>query len=176
MSTATVPSIACIGVIGKHDNPLHIALFPPHIKQPGAYLEFSFLLNASLDIFDLRARDKNKVDQDLGLLHAVDERLSVWGWETGTGVKFAIVLDMWGREGHQGGLVLGIKEGELKPAFRALQTAYIRLLQNPFYNPDEHTPMAVATSKGKSGQITSRKFIAEVERIGMAWRPGVTSI
>ena len=135
MSTASIPSIACIGVIGKHvvsppppnhslsanrqfrpqDNPLHIALFPPHTKQPGAYLEFSFLLNASLDIFDLRARDKNKVDQDLGLLHAVDERLSVWGWETGTGVKFAIVLDMWGKEGHQGGLVLGIKEGELKP-------------------------------------------------------------
>ena len=94
------------------DNPLHISLFPPHANTAGAYLEFSFLLNASLDIFDLRARDKNRVDQDLGLLHAVDERLSVWGWETGTGTRFAIVLDVWGREGVEGGR--GVGEGELR--------------------------------------------------------------
>jgi hypothetical protein len=62
----------------------------------------------------MRGRDRNRVDQDLGLLHAIDERLSVWGWETGTGVRFAIVLDMWGRDGAEG-TGLGIKEGELKP-------------------------------------------------------------
>ena len=99
------------------DNPLHIALFPPHTNHPGAYLEFSFVLNASLDIFDLRAKDRNRVDQDLGLLNAVDERLSVWGWETGTGTRFAIVLDMWGREGVEG-TGLGVREGELKPVGR----------------------------------------------------------
>ena len=135
---ASVPSIACIGIIGKHvprpshlpscylvycrladhetdvsqDNPLHISLFPPHSSTPGAYLEFSFLLNSSLDIFDLRRRDKNRVDQDLGLLHAIDERLSVWGWETGTGTRFAIVLDVWGREGIEGGR--GVGESELR--------------------------------------------------------------
>ena len=130
MTTPAIPSIACVGVIGKQvlttfpckypvlkisqDNPLHIALFPPHTESPSAQLEFSFILNSSLDIFDLRARDKNRVDQDLGLLHAVDERLSVWGWETGTGTKFAIVLDMWGREGTEG-TGLGIRDGELKP-------------------------------------------------------------
>ena len=54
------------------------------------------------------------MDQDFGLLHAVDERLSVWGWETGTGVRFAIVLDMWGREGVES-TGLGIRDGELKP-------------------------------------------------------------
>ena len=57
-------------------------------------------------------------------------------------------------------------------AFRALQTAYIRLLQNPFYDPDEHTPMAAKEGRGKGSQITSRKLIEEVERIGMNWRPG----
>lgn len=73
----------------------------------------------------------------------------------------------------------GDKEGTLlirvrvKQAFRALQTAYIRLLQNPFYVPDEHTPMAAKEGRGKGSQITSRRFIEEVERIGMAWRPGV---
>ncbi|CAF9921638.1 MAG: hypothetical protein GOMPHAMPRED_002343 [Gomphillus americanus] len=165
------PAIACIGIIGKQDNPLHMSLFPPHNNAAGAYLEFSFLLNASLDIFDLRARDKNRVDQDLGLLHAMDERLSVWGWETGTGTRFAIVLDMYGRSGGEGEASgLGVKEGELRPAFRALQTAYIGLLRNPFYIPDEHTVAAGGV------QIKAKGFIKEVERIGMAWKPGITTL
>jgi len=83
-------------------NPLHIALFPPHLASPSASLEFSFLLNSSLDIFDAHARDHNRVDQDLGMLQAVDERLSIWGWETGTGARFAVVVDAWGRGGEVG--------------------------------------------------------------------------
>ena len=63
-------------------------------------LDFSFLLNASLDIFDSRGRDQNRVDQDLGLLQVVDERLNIWGWQTGTGVRFAIIVDSWGKEGR----------------------------------------------------------------------------
>lgn len=58
-------------------------------------------------------------------------------------------------------------------AFRALQIAYIRLLQNPFYTPDEHTPMG---AKGKGGEITSKKFIAEVRRIGESWKPGMAVV
>lgn len=127
----TTPSIACIGIIGKHvtfpsaftsydlpindpvqDNPLHIALFPPHTSTPSAHLEFSFLLNASLDIFDARARDRNRVDQDLGLLQTVDERLSIWGWETGTGTRFAVVVDAWGKGGTKG--VRGVSDGDLR--------------------------------------------------------------
>jgi hypothetical protein len=62
-------------------------------------------------------------------------------------------------------------------AFRALQTAYIMLLRNPFYNPDEHSPvMANAEHRVGSTQITSRKFIQEVKRIAEAWAPGVVSI
>jgi len=62
-------------------------------------------------------------------------------------------------------------------AFRALQSAYIRLLQNPFYVPDDHTPMAPASGgKRKGGKITSQKFIKEVERIGNTWRPGLSAI
>ena len=125
------PSIACIGIIGKHvvltnplrfiiihrltlrqDNPLHIALFRPHTTTPSAHLEFSFLLNASLDIFDARARDQNRVDQDLGMLQAIDERLSIWGWETGTGTRFAVVVDAWGKSGIKG--ARGLLDGDLK--------------------------------------------------------------
>ena len=36
------------------------------------------------------------------MLQAVDERLSIWGWETGTGTRFAIVVDAWGRNGERG--------------------------------------------------------------------------
>ncbi|KAL2042238.1 hypothetical protein N7G274_004726 [Stereocaulon virgatum] len=176
------PSIACIGIIGKHDNPLHIALFPPYTTNPSAYLEFSFLLNASLDIFDARSRDRNRVDQDLGMLQAVDERLSIWGWETGTGTRFAIVIDAWGKTGEGGsqspvsggGSRKAVGDGDVKGAFKALQTAYIRLLQNPFYTPDEHTPTAVTAGKGKGGEIRSRGFIREVKRIGDVWKPGAS--
>ena len=42
--------------------------------------------------------------------------------------------------------------------------------------PDEHTPMAVASGKGKGGKITSKKFVQEVQRIGDVWRPGIGNI
>ena len=107
------------------DNPLLISLHPPHNTYPGAYLEFSFLLNASLDIFELRARDRTRVDQDLGLLQSVDERLSIWGWETGTGARFAIVLDAWGKGGVEGPKI-AIKDGDLK-SVRHVSALGIRL-------------------------------------------------
>lgn len=59
-------------------------------------------------------------------------------------------------------------------AFRTLQTAYIQLLQNPFYVPDDHTPMAAGVGKGAA--ITSRKFITEVQRIGESWKVGMGSV
>ena len=96
-----------------------------------APIEFSFILQSALDAFEFRNRDRERVSQDLGLLHAIDERLSVWGWETPTGTKFIIALDAWGRSeqpeggdgdtrylpgmGGGGGLAYGMKEGDLKP-------------------------------------------------------------
>lgn len=98
------------------DNPLHIALFPPHL---GSELEFSFMLNSCLDIFDIRQHNK-AIDQDLGLLQAVDERLAMYGWLTTTGIKFVIVVDMAGRPAPQGGdlgrlpPVVGLRDSDLK--------------------------------------------------------------
>ena len=87
-------------------------------------------------------------------------------------------------------LVNGLRESDLKPvsiylsystyfawladqgqAFRALQTAYIQLLSNPFYAPKYDT----GSNKGFS-EITSKKFINEVQRSGKAWAPGVNRI
>ncbi|KAJ5238677.1 hypothetical protein N7468_003296 [Penicillium chermesinum] len=166
------PRIACIGVIGKADNPLHIELFPPYSDS---MIEFSFLLNSCLDIFDIRQK-QTSIDQDLGLLHAIDERLAAYGWLTTTRVKLLIIVDLFGTETAMsaGSAVSGIKEADLKPAFRALQTAYIQLLQNPFYSPDDHAPTSGSTvgSASSCQQVLNPRFIAAVKRVGEAWTPG----
>ncbi|KAH1301688.1 hypothetical protein KXX16_004662 [Aspergillus fumigatus] len=124
-------------------------MFPPY---QDSIVNFSFYLNACLDIFEIRQK-KTSVGQDLGLLHAIDERLAAYGWLTTTGVKFLIV------------------------AFRALQTAYVQLLQNPFFFPDDYTPTAKTTaSSSNASQIVDRKFIAAVKRIGDTWAPGMAGL
>lgn len=146
----------------------------------------------------------------------MDERLAAYGYETNTGVKFVVVVDMRGRRidsaalpssssstsgavgaggnntsedakaggdgGGGGGIsaaarrgaaaVVGLREGDMKPVFRAMQTAYVRLLQNPFYEPDEHAPLT-----GHGGKrIVSRRFGADMRRVGEGWTVGVTSL
>ncbi|TKX18710.1 sedlin-like protein 2 [Elsinoe australis] len=170
-----VPSIACIGVIGRHNNPLHIALFPADDeKEPRNKLEFSFMLSSCLDIFEARMPSK-PVGQDFGLLQAIDERLAMYGWLTNTGVKFVIVVDMEGRtiepqSAGRSASVIGLKSSDLNPAFHAIHNAYINLLRNPFYNPDEHSPAHQnAQRHAGSLQITSQTFIREVDRVGQTW-------
>jgi len=83
-------------------------------------LEFTFMLNSCLDIFDIRQHNKS-IDQDLGLLQAIDERLAMYGWLTTTGVKFVVIVDMAGRpapqDGERGKLppVVGLRDSDLKP-------------------------------------------------------------
>ena len=63
-------------------------------------------------------------------------------------------------------------------AFRALQTAYIRLLQNPFYIPDDHIPRESPPDpeRDRPRPIKSKNFIQEVNRVGMKWKPGIGSL
>ncbi|KAK6082858.1 hypothetical protein SCUP234_04182 [Seiridium cupressi] len=190
----SIPAIACLGVIGRNNSPLHTTLFPtshdPSTGKPVPLrtpLQFSLLLSSTLDVFASRERHASAsgtlLSGDFGLLHAVDDRLAAYGWETNTGVKFVAVIDMRGRSldsvgkgsatagggktGAATGGGVGLREGELKVVFRAMQTAYVRLLQNPFYDPDEASEGAVGTKR-----ITSRKFAEEMRRIGEVWVPG----
>ncbi|KFY17723.1 hypothetical protein V491_04945, partial [Pseudogymnoascus sp. VKM F-3775] len=85
---ATTPSVACIGIIGKANNPLHISIFPTCPPQtPGGFpeplltpLQTSLLLSSTLDIFEARARanalNGQGLSSDYGLLKNVDERLA----------------------------------------------------------------------------------------------------
>jgi len=133
------PSIACIGVIGRsvllpplyvyghahanllQNNPLHISLFPasgPGYEAERNKLEYSFMLNSCLDIFEARIPSKT-IGHDFGLLHALDERIAMYGWVTNTGVKLVIVVDMEGRPAGSAGAgkaaVLGLKDRDLTP-------------------------------------------------------------
>ena len=69
----------------------------------------------------------------------------------------------------------GLRRGnwtDVKQVFRAIQAAYVRLLQNPFYDPDEHSPPT-----GRGGKtITSKRFADDMRRIGEAWVPGVGNV
>jgi hypothetical protein len=106
-----------------------VTVFPPFRESR---LRFLILINSCLDIFDLRARN-TFIDQDLGLLQALDERLAVYGWLTNTGVKILIIVDLAGR--HVDGTrkkqnitpVTGIKHSDLKPVC-AGETRSLQLL------------------------------------------------
>ncbi|PKS07498.1 hypothetical protein jhhlp_006692 [Lomentospora prolificans] len=173
--TTSSASIAYIGIIGRNNNPLHTTILSP-IRTP---LQFSLLLSSTIDIFEMRAKSSAtssssaspNLTGELGLLHAVDDRLAAYGFETNTGVRFVVVVDVRaGEEGTRSGV--GLRDADVRPVFKALQSAYVALLQNPFYDPDEHTP-----PHGQGGKkITSRRFSNEVRRIGEKWRPGVTVI
>ncbi|KAK1828128.1 trafficking protein particle complex subunit 2-like protein [Podospora conica] len=175
MATA-IPSIACLGVIGRNNNPLHTSIFPSYDPSTSSLapvrtpLQFSLLLSSTLDVFELRAR-RVGLTGDYGLLHAVDERLASYGFETNTGVKFVVVVDMRGRRGT--GPAVGLREGEMRTVFKAMQTAYVRLLQDPFFEPDEHSPVAGA---GGGRRIVSRRFAEDMRRIGEGWMPGVAAL
>lgn len=76
------------------------------------------MLNSCLDIFEARIPSKT-IGHDFGLLHALDERIAMYGWVTNTGVKLVIVVDMEGRPAGSAGAgkaaVLGLKDRDLTP-------------------------------------------------------------
>ncbi|RAH41465.1 uncharacterized protein BO95DRAFT_422555 [Aspergillus brunneoviolaceus CBS 621.78] len=167
-----MPKIACIGVIGKADNPIHIALFPPYRNSA---IEFSFLVNSCLDIVEIKRR-QTSIDQDLGLLHAVDESLAAYGWLTTTGVKLLVIVDLVGEiispEGLGASSRTIVKVPDLRPVFRSLQDAYVQLLQNPFYTPTGHSDTVKPSAQVSSfPHVADKRFAREILRIGESWAP-----
>lgn len=79
-------------------------------------LEYSLMLNSCLDIFEARMLSKT-IGYDLGLLHALDMRIAMYGWLLNTGVKLVIVVDMEGRPAEPGRITsaLGLRNSDLTP-------------------------------------------------------------
>jgi hypothetical protein len=91
-------------------------------------------------------------------------------------VRLVCVVDMRGRRVDAATAAAragpGLRDAELRPVFRAMQSAYVQLLQNPFFDPDEHAPLG-----GEGGRmISSKKFTDDMKRIGDGWTPGVTRL
>ncbi|RPA98915.1 Sedlin [Choiromyces venosus 120613-1] len=157
----STPRIACIALISRNNSPLHLHPFPS--SPSPATLKYHFLTHATLDVFAARLPLKFNGDSDFGLLYSIDEELAAYGWLTNTGVKIVVIIDLGGGGGGGSAAGLGVKDGELKGVFRALQTAYIRLVCNPFYEEG---------GGGAGGVVRSRRFVEEVRRIGEGWAPG----
>lgn len=123
------PSIAAIAIMGRHNNPLHIALFPATGSTESQYaaerdqLEYHMMLNSCLDIFEARIPTK-AIGHDFGLLHALDERIAMYGWLLNTGVKLVIVVDMEGRQARNAEEaklgMLGLRGSDLTPVHGTL--------------------------------------------------------
>ena len=85
---------------------------------------------------------------------------------TNTGVKFVVVVDQGtggttSARGNGNGYG-GVRESDLKPVFKAVHTAYIELISNPFYEADNKAP------------VRSVKFKKAVQKIAEGGIPGLT--
>jgi len=82
--------IACVAVLGRKNNPLYLENF----KEPPTPLKYSFLVHASLDVFETRGIQGGNVvsSSDLGLLYSLEDYL-IYGYETRSSIKFVVVLD-----------------------------------------------------------------------------------
>jgi trafficking protein particle complex subunit 2 len=74
------------------------------------------------------------VDQDFGLLQAVDEQLAMYGWLTNTGIKIIIVVDMEGRPAtaieSKASIPLGLRDADLKPVRQFLTSTTFKLINH----------------------------------------------
>lgn len=125
----------------KQNHPLHIALFPATYQdkqESRDKLEYSMLLNSSLDIFEARMPSKT-VGHDFGLLHALDERIALYGWLLNTGVKLVIIVDMEGRMAPNAEAaktsILGLRGTDLTPVSDATSIKGLLRVPDGMYRP-----------------------------------------
>ena len=91
------------------------------------------------------------------MLQAIDERLSIWGWQTGTGARFAVVVDAWGKEGLRGGEAAA-RGGGMKGSGRGVGDSDVRAVRS-LMRLFTQRKMADKTSTGIQG-IADRIYTA----------------
>jgi len=117
-------SIACVAVIGKASNPLYLKA----VANTDDPLKFHYIAHTALDIVDEKvAPKKTQQDMYLGLLYPMEE-YKVYGYITNSKIKLILVID---------DTLAEVKEAELRSLFKAFHNAYIELVLNPFYVPDD---------------------------------------
>lgn len=123
---------------------MHVAIFGPYNGPNDApadgeeernLVRFSFLLHASLDLFDACLRENGAGQSPfLGLLQMLDPRLSLWGWQSVSGARLAVIIDEWGKNVPSGlgaaGILRQASEGRngRSAASRKVQSADVEVV------------------------------------------------
>ncbi|EMR09141.1 hypothetical protein PNEG_02484 [Pneumocystis murina B123] len=175
------PRIASVAVIGKQNNPLYLRVF----SEKKTDLTYHFMIHSACDELEaalsrvsveentkklqqnpletnsnakLNERSQTSVnpkteslDAYLGLLH-IQETAAGYGFVTNTQIKFIVVLDM---------SEMIITDADMKLLFKAIHSAYIVQVCNPFYSLDDKTP------------IQSRRFDKMIQQIVESWTSGL---
>lgn len=106
-----LPSLSIRPANTLQNNPLHSTILSP-LRTP---LQYSLLLSSTIDVFEMRrpagpAQPSANLTGEYGLLHAVDDRLAAYGYETNTGVRFVVVVDVRTGESRS-----GLRDADLRP-------------------------------------------------------------
>lgn len=106
-----LPSVSIRPANTPQNNPLHSTILSP-LRTP---LQYSLLLSSTIDVFEMRrpagpAQPSANLTGEYGLLHAVDDRLAAYGYETNTGVRFVVVVDVRAGESRS-----GLRDADLRP-------------------------------------------------------------
>lgn len=97
-------------------------------RNANELLKYNFLSNMALDVFTSTLHEPSSIDQNCSLLF-VQDGVSVYGYETNTGLKIVI-----------GTATSGEKYGkQLDGIFKNIHKAYLRLICNPFQPLDENS-------------------------------------
>lgn len=127
--------LACVAVLDRSHAPLYIKCF---VNNPGE-LEFHYIVNGSLDVFEERAEMGRAGDPFLGMVHATVD-FKVFGFAGNSGVKLVGIFydDL-------------PSTSELLPFFQQLHQLVIDSTCNPFYKPGT--------------RITSARFESAISRL-----------
>ncbi|MBW0461577.1 hypothetical protein O181_001292 [Austropuccinia psidii MF-1] len=141
--------ILALGIIGKHGQPLYLRNFSSH-SGGEADLKWHYAAHTSLDVFDERDALPTKfIDSYFGLLYAMED-YACYGYQTNTRIRFVLCLPM--KETL-------VKDTEVKLVFRALHSAFLQYVSNPFY------PLPIDNPNSLAPPIKSKMFDRRINEI-----------
>ncbi|KAE8216295.1 hypothetical protein CF327_g519 [Tilletia walkeri] len=123
--------IACIALISARNTPIYLRAFPSSSSAASAAssssapqhtnVRYEYIANAALDLVE--ERTSRHAEHYLGLLMTMED-LAVYGFQTSSRIKILVMLPATD---------LFVRDIDLLTIFRALHTAYLSYIANPFH-------------------------------------------
>jgi len=136
--------IDCVAIVGKANNPLYIKNFTSSDD-----LKYHYVVNTSLDVIEERVQSAPKSpDMYLGLLYSMED-LRVYGYITNTKIKIVMVLNAYDTT---------LKDNDIRMMFSQLHQAYIKLVCNPFFNPESNSTISSKKFEQNVLDIVQKNF------------------